>query len=242
MVNARMKTVLLLAVAIAAAVGTSGTAHASDVVVADHRVSLAGDRVEIHTRWRGWLDEPVPLVWPLPRDAAVVGAEVQRDGDGRPISIDAEGSTEFIVSVPLETLDDEGRVPLAVPQGDADHRVAVERELSFRPDPSLRIGPRGRRSVAPDVRDPEVIDAHLGQLPGRPLLVHYVSTTDLTAAGGYVGTLEPARTVRHRQMVWAGGAFVLVILAFLAAHRRLRRSADIEHAEALLDREFAGLE
>jgi hypothetical protein len=240
MVSAR--SVLLLAAAIAPTVGTSVTAHASDVVVADHRVALAGDRVEIHTRWHGWLDEPVPLVWPLPRDAVVVGAWVERDGDGRPTAVDAEEGSEFVVSVPLESLDDEGRVPLAVPQGDARHRVAVERELAFRPDPSLRIGLRGRRSVAPDVRDPEAIDEYLGQLPARPLLVHYVSTTDLGAAGGYVGTLERASTVRHRQMVWAGGAFVLVILAFLAAHRRLRRSADIEHAEALLEREFAGLE
>ena len=237
-----MRTVHALAVVVLATVGASATAHASDVALADHRISLAGDQVEIRTRWQGRLHDPVPLVWPLPHDAAVRGATVERNDQGRPIAIVPEDGVEFVVSVPLLTLDDEGRIPLAVPQGHSRHRIAVERELVFRPDPSLRIGPRGRRSVAPDIRDPEHIDERLGHLPAGPLLVHYVSTGDLTAAGGYVGTLEAASTVRRRQMVWAGGAFVLVILAFLAAHRRLRGSAEIEHAEALLDQEFAGLE
>lgn len=237
-----MRVVHVLAVAIVAAMGTSAVAHASDVVLADHRISLAEDRVEIRTRWHGKVDEPVELVWPLPRDAAVRGAHVARNGEGQAIAVFPDRGAEFVLSVPLETVGDEGRIPLAVPHGHSRHRVAFEREVVFRPDPSLRIGPRGRRSVTPDIRDPEQIDARLGDLPAGPLLVHYVSTADLTAAGGYVGALEAATAVRHRHMIWAGGAFVLVILAFLAAHRRLRRAAEIEHAEALLEREFAELE
>jgi len=221
--------------------------HASSPEIdSGHHVTLAdGDTLEIETVWLGATSgRTYPLVIPLPESASVEGAEAERD-HGRVVGLAAmhRGSV-FIVRVPLQTAQDEGAVPLAIPQANGRHRVTFDDALAFEPAIDLGLTPQLTHAATEGVSlfRARALDDQLLTLPEAEGVRRYATTRELRASGGFVGQLREAEAVRRQRLMWAGAAFLLVVAALAAVHRRLRRSADLERAESMLAAEFDGLE
>jgi hypothetical protein len=84
------------------------------------------------------------------------------------------------------------------------------------------------------VDDLLAIDApHLG--------AYYVRADDVAEAGGLIGEIEQ-RADAQRRTAWAVGiVFVVLCGAGAFEYRRARKRAELEHAEALIEAEYAGL-
>lgn len=234
-----------LAIELACGIAFVGLPRTSEPEIdSGHHVTLAaGDVLEIETVWLGaTIQRSVPLALPLPDDAEVDGAVVE-EVDGRVVAITAPG-TVFVIRVPLEAAQDAGAVPLAIPANDGRHRVTFDKALAFEPAIDLGLTPQLTNAATEGVSifRARALDDQLHALPEAEGVRRYAATRDLRGSGGFIGQIERTDVVRRHRLMWAGAAFLLVVAALAAVHRRLRRTADLERAESLLAAEFDGLE
>ena len=238
--------VWMLAVNLACGVAFLSPPRSGPEIDSGHHVTLAEtDTLEIETVWLGITpDVPIELVAPLPETAEVSGALEQRV-DGEVVAIAPEGSgAVFVIRVPMQVAQDAGLVPLAIPDTRGRHRVTFDGALAFEPAIELGLTPQLTNAATQGVSlfRARALDDQLHALPEPDGVRRYAATRDLRATGGFVGDLQRAEAVRRHRLVWAGAAFLLVVAALAAIHRRLRRTADLERAESLLAAEFEGLD
>lgn len=241
-----MSAMPLLQIAVlACAVRPVGMGEHHVHIDAGHHVTVVdAETLQVESRWLSQ-DPPgyVALRWPLPATAHVQGAEFTRDPEGRVTGVYAAGDdVSVVVRMPAAEAQALGAVPLVIADAPGLHRVTFDPSLSFRPAPKLGFAPHLRRATTRGVsgQDSKQLDARLGDRVGAGV-ARYASHGDLAQAGGFVGILQTAQERRRRLLLWAGAAFALVVAALAAAHRSLRRGADVERADAMLAQEIDAL-
>lgn len=189
-----------------------------------HHVHLEPEQVVIDSEWNTSTEGP--LAAPLPDEAVM---EILSEHTLR-------------VTMPLDEAEEDGALPLPLPEGDGVHRVTIDRRLSFHPDASLELAPRGTRALGRNVRrrDTRRVDSAFGR-PGKETTAHYVHTDGLRDAGGFVGSLKDAETRRRHLMLAAASVFVFIVAGLVAIGRAVRRRAEAEHADEILAREIDSL-
>jgi len=212
-----------------------------------HDVALVDDRIVVESRWSAgsWASArpEVELALPLPADAELEGARVERDADGRIVGLVLDGSTAPHVrtSVPLATAEHERELPIPVLVGGGVQRVSLDPALGFHPDPGLGMVTHLGHHVATELdhRERRAIDR---QLRAAPLGSYYASTAVIAREHGLHGELELRADVRRRSAIGVAVLFVVVCGVGVIAYRRSRRGAEAERAEQVLAAEFDGLE
>ncbi|MBL4688070.1 MAG: hypothetical protein JKY37_26005 [Nannocystaceae bacterium] len=209
-----------------------------------HHVAIDGsDHVIIQTQWLCPHQCTLPLALPLPPEATLIGVSEQRSDDGSIVAlVSHDRNLVFTVSVPLDTVQALGAVPLALPDRHGTHRVTFDSGPALEPNVGLGLAPKLTVATTKGVRgNPRRwLDAQLADVDSGGL-VRYATQTDIVRAGGFGGSVERAETRRRRLLLLAGAMFVLVVTALAAAHRRLMRRADEERVDKLLAEEIEAL-
>ncbi|MEM7156625.1 MAG: hypothetical protein AAF799_27505 [Myxococcota bacterium] len=189
-----------------------------------HYVHLEPEHVVIDSEWSASTQEP--LATPLPDDA----------------TMEVLGEHTLRVTMPRDEAERDDVLPLPLPPGDGVHRVTFDHRISFRPDPSLELAPRGTRAVGRNVHRADIrrVDMAFGR-PRKDTTAHYVHSEGLRGTGGFAGSLKDAKTRRQRLMLFASALFIFVVAGLMAIARAVRRRAEAEHADEILAREIDSL-
>lgn len=221
----------------------------SDVRAAHHEVAATAADIVVESTWvMSTLPEPdalFELAAALPRDTTIEGAQPEFGADGRIVALRLAAPCNRCVlrsSTPWASAHDGGALPIPIATGPGVHRITLDPEVSFRPEPALGLvtelgftappgfglGERGR------------IDGVLG-IDAPHFGAYYVRADDVAEADGIVGEIDRRADAQHRT-AWAAG-IVFVLLCGVAGfeYTRARKRAELERAEALLEAEYASL-
>jgi hypothetical protein len=222
-----------------------GCTNPGDPRFAHHDVALVGDRIAIETTWSAMFrDDPrLVLAVPLPPDATVTGAEVERGVAGITALVLADAHDPSVhVELDAAAVTSSGELPLPIACSTTMQRLRIGDDLSFRADTRLGVVVHLGRTQPADLssREREAMDA---MLPGQRTEIgaQYLPTSAIVEEGGVIGVVEHRADSKHKFAIGMGAVFVVLCGAGSVLYLRTRRAAEAEHAEAVLAAEFDAL-
>lgn len=249
MTNPMQKVVL--AVCLTAAALWAGDAHAEPTMCkncnSDSSVRVEDEYVVIATTWTSndeRIGTQVLLAAPLPAGTELTGVQALRDAQGRVVALQASPGPQrpagFELRVPLAQVRETQVLPLALPAGDALHRVVLDRDLAFTPAARSGLVAKLGRYSPTDVghRASRRVDRAVGDEHIRLGALYLPANATFVRAGGLQGKLTLRAERGARLALGIGGLFVVLVVLGGLGYRRLRRQVEVERAEAYLEKEF----
>jgi hypothetical protein len=260
----------LVAAAASVGEASEGALPEASVVAASHEVTLSAEatrwRSEVLISPMATGEQRLlRFAQPLPASSVVQtvpeGGEPQRLGDGRIRGVVVRSTDlkqavwrrggrvwpiRLRVEQPALGASSDVRLDAPLVAGNAVQRVGIESTdgRRFAPAPELALERHIGFLTAGDVDRQARADCDRA-LSGRwspPKTDHiYLRASPLLREHGFAGTLEVAPAQRAGLALAAGGVFTGLLLLALFLYRRLGRSAELERAEAILEKEWGGL-
>jgi hypothetical protein len=175
---------------------------------------------------------------PLVENGRVVGILVDRSGvDGRLVNavVHQHGAHDGTLRLGAPV---GAGTALQIVDGDlgAGTRLEVEAGRLFERGVG-HVQPLGTSHAARE--EARRLTGYAARVTGAPL---YVRGDDVVAANGLTATMVTPRARGHRGMIAVGLVFAAIVVALLAALRKLRHAASVERADALLAAEVDALD